>query len=97
VKRVLESLGLKTNRLIRISFGPFQLADLPEGEVREIRGRVLRDQLGPALADKADADFTSPVRPIPQAKAAPGGRGRPSEPEAPHRRPRGHGRAYRRR
>jgi 23S rRNA pseudouridine2605 synthase len=62
VKRVLENLGLRINRLIRISFGPFQLGDLPEGEVSEIKGRVLRDQLGPALAEAAGADFEAPVR-----------------------------------
>ena len=50
VKRVLAHLGLDTNRLIRISYGPFQLGDLTDGEVREIRGRVLRDQLGAKLA-----------------------------------------------
>lgn len=61
VKRVLEHLGLSVNRLIRISFGPFQLADLPEGTVREIRGRVLRDQLGDKLAREAGADFEAPV------------------------------------
>jgi 23S rRNA pseudouridine2605 synthase len=75
VKRVLESLGLKTNRLIRISYGPFQLGDLADGEVREIRGRVLRDQLGPALADRARADFEAPVRALQQPKAAPPSRG----------------------
>src|SRR5690606_13395841 len=57
IKKVLEHLGLAVNRLIRISFGPFQLAELPEGEVREIRGRVLRDQLGERLAAEANADF----------------------------------------
>ena len=34
VKRVLAHLGLDTNRLIRISYGPFQLGDLTDGEVR---------------------------------------------------------------
>src|SRR5690606_19720795 len=38
VKRVLAHLGLDTNRLIRISYGPFQLGDMREREVREIRG-----------------------------------------------------------
>ncbi|WP_106754913.1 pseudouridine synthase [Pannonibacter carbonis] len=61
VKRVLEHLGLSVNRLIRLSFGPFQLMELPEGEVREIRGRVLRDQLGEKLASAAGADFDAPV------------------------------------
>ncbi|CTQ52636.1 Ribosomal large subunit pseudouridine synthase B [Roseibium album] len=61
VKRVLEHLGLSVNRLIRISYGPFQLMDLPERDVREIRGRVLRDQLGDALAEEAGADFDAPI------------------------------------
>jgi 23S rRNA pseudouridine2605 synthase len=62
VKRVLEHLGLSVNRLIRVSYGPFQLGDLAEGEVREIRGRVLRDQLGEKLARAAGADFDAPIR-----------------------------------
>lgn len=62
VKRVLAHLGLDTNRLIRISYGPFQLGDLKDGEVREIRGRVLRDQLGEKLASAAGVDFEAPIR-----------------------------------
>jgi len=46
IKRVCEHLGLQVNRLIRISFGPFQLGDLPKGEVEEVPARILRDQLG---------------------------------------------------
>ncbi len=61
VKRVLEHLGLAVNRLIRLSFGPFQLMELEEGGVREIRGRVLRDQLGEKLAEEAGADFDAPI------------------------------------
>ena len=41
VKRVLGHLGLDVNRLIRLSYGPFQLADLTEGAVREIHGKTL--------------------------------------------------------
>ena len=61
IKRVLELLGLSVNRLIRISFGPFELADLAEGEVVEARTRVLRDQLGPRLAREAGVDFDAPL------------------------------------
>jgi 23S rRNA pseudouridine2605 synthase len=61
VKRVLEHLGLSVNRLIRLSFGPFQLADLPEGAVEEVRTRILKDQLGPELAAEAGVDFEAPV------------------------------------
>jgi 23S rRNA pseudouridine2605 synthase len=60
VKRVLEHLGLQVNRLIRVSFGPFQLAELAEGEVSEIRTRILKDQLGPELANEAGVDFDAP-------------------------------------
>ena len=61
VKRVLEALGLDVNRLIRVSYGPFQLGDLDAGTVREIRGRVLRDQLGKRLIAEAGADFDTPA------------------------------------
>jgi 23S rRNA pseudouridine2605 synthase len=46
IRRVMEHLGAQVNRLIRVSYGPFQLGDLAEGGVEEIRPRVLRDQLG---------------------------------------------------
>jgi 23S rRNA pseudouridine2605 synthase len=61
VRNVLEHLGLRVNRLIRISFGPFQLGDLPEGAVEEVRTRHLREQLGERIADAAEADFTGPI------------------------------------
>lgn len=61
VRNVLEHLGLKVNRLIRISFGPFQLGDLPEGAVEEVRTRHLREQLGERIAEAAEADFTGPI------------------------------------
>jgi 23S rRNA pseudouridine2605 synthase len=50
VRKVLSSLGLEVNRLIRISFGPFQLLELEPGEAEPIKRRVLADQLGPKLA-----------------------------------------------
>lgn len=46
VRRALETIGLKVNRLIRISYGPIQLGDLMRGKVEEIKPTVLRDQLG---------------------------------------------------
>jgi 23S rRNA pseudouridine2605 synthase len=60
VKKVLEHFGLMVTRLIRVSFGPFQLGDLEEGEAEEIKSRVLQDQLGERLTDEADADFSLP-------------------------------------
>jgi 23S rRNA pseudouridine2605 synthase len=62
IKRVLEHLGLDVNRLIRISFGPFQLGDIAEGVVEEVRLKTLREQLGKGLADLAGVDFSSPRR-----------------------------------
>ena len=46
IRRAVETVGLTVNRLIRISYGPFQLNTLKSGEVEEVRGKVLRDQLG---------------------------------------------------
>jgi 23S rRNA pseudouridine2605 synthase len=45
VRKVLEHLGLKVNRLIRLSYGPFQLGVLGSGQVEEIGPRVIREQL----------------------------------------------------
>ena len=62
VRKVLGALGLDVNRLIRISYGPFQLLELPPGEVEAVKRRVLVEQLGPTLAralglmEVADAD-----------------------------------------
>ncbi|MFY7838595.1 MAG: pseudouridine synthase [Novosphingobium sp.] len=36
VRRVLEHLGLEVSRLLRTSYGPFELADLQRGSVEEI-------------------------------------------------------------
>ncbi|MBB4953866.1 23S rRNA pseudouridine2605 synthase [Agrobacterium vitis] len=61
IKNVLGALGLEVNRLIRISYGPFQLGDLAEGRVQEVRGRMLRDQLGPRLIEESHANFDAPI------------------------------------
>ncbi|TMM51846.1 pseudouridine synthase [Sulfitobacter sabulilitoris] len=46
IRRALAEVGLTVNRLIRISYGPFQLGELKPGEVEELRRKVVRDQLG---------------------------------------------------
>ena len=46
VRRAMADIGLTVNRLIRVSYGPFQLGKLASGDVEEVRRRVLRDQLG---------------------------------------------------
>ncbi|WP_196259502.1 pseudouridine synthase [Pelagibacterium limicola] len=60
VRNVLGALGLEVNRLIRISYGPFQLGDLPSGHVEKVKTRILKDQLGKKLAAAAGADFDTP-------------------------------------
>ncbi|MDV7143878.1 pseudouridine synthase [Tropicimonas sp. TH_r6] len=57
IRRAMESIGLTVNRLIRISYGPFRLGTLKPGEVEEVKGRVLRDQLG------LDKDFEPAATP----------------------------------
>lgn len=61
IKNVLGALGLSVNRLIRVSYGPFHLSDLKEGAVQELKGRMLRDQLGERLIMQANADFDAPI------------------------------------
>jgi 23S rRNA pseudouridine2605 synthase len=51
----MEHLGFKVSRLIRVSFGPFHLGHLPEGEVDEIPGKVWREQLGIGKAKKIES------------------------------------------
>ncbi len=62
IKTVLEALGLKVNRLIRVSFGPFMLRDLAIGAVEEVKARILRDQLGFKLAREAGITLPEPTR-----------------------------------
>jgi 23S rRNA pseudouridine2605 synthase len=46
VRRVMEHLGLRVNRLIRTAYGPFQLGNLARDAVDETPSRVVADQLG---------------------------------------------------
>ena len=46
IRRAMTAINLTVNRLIRISYGPFRLGDLEPGQVEEIKGKVLREQLG---------------------------------------------------
>ncbi|MBY0380863.1 MAG: pseudouridine synthase [Xanthobacteraceae bacterium] len=62
VRNVMAHLGLEVNRLIRISYGPFQLGEIAEGQVEEIKSRVLREQLGEKIATMSGAVFDKPAR-----------------------------------
>lgn len=46
IRRAMEAVGYAVNRLLRVSYGPFQLGQLKAGEVQELRPKVIRDQLG---------------------------------------------------
>src|SRR3954467_6929735 len=61
-RNVMAHLGLEVNRLIRVSYGPFQLGELAEGEVEEVKTRVLREQLGDKIAAMAGAEFAKPAQ-----------------------------------
>lgn len=85
IRRAMEQIGFAVNRLIRVSYGPFQLGQLKQGEVEEIRRKVMRDQLGLDGEAPAEEDTAKPRRKPPfKGKAAGGAKGKPT------RAPRGH-------
>lgn len=69
IRRLMEHVGLRVNRLIRVSYGPFQLGELPAGEVGEVRQATLKEQLGireektGTAKAKPKAPFKGPRRP----------------------------------
>jgi len=46
IRRLMEAMGVVVNRLLRISYGPFQLGALKPGAVEEVKQRIVRDQMG---------------------------------------------------
>ena len=46
IRKLMKFVGLEVARLIRVSYGPFQLGSLKKGEVREVPQKVLKEQLG---------------------------------------------------
>ena len=94
IRRAMNAINLTVNRLIRVSYGPFRLNDMVPGQVEEIRGKVLREQLGegptpedaprpkPTRSPRAQAGQTKPAATKPAVKPGP----RP--PAAPGARPR---------
>lgn len=86
IRRAMEAVGLSVNRLIRISYGPFQLGELKTGEVEELRRKVVRDQLGLEIEDPSGTAVKKPtsVRRAPRRKPGGfGGAGQPGLPVAP--------------
>ncbi len=61
VRKVLEALGLTVNRLIRLSYGPFQLGALEVGAVEEVGPRVIREQLAAHIDPAALPSASTPA------------------------------------
>jgi 23S rRNA pseudouridine2605 synthase len=62
VRRVLEAIGLKVNRLIRVSYGPFQLGKMPPGSVEEIAPSAMKEMLGALMPAMPPRFSDRPVR-----------------------------------
>ncbi|QYK40559.1 MAG: pseudouridine synthase [Paracoccaceae bacterium] len=78
IRRAMNAIGLTVNRLIRIGYGPFRLGELAEGAVEEVKGRVLRDQLGLAEAGPRPPQGTRAT--APQAAKGPKPAAKPTKP-----------------
>lgn len=75
IRRAMEDIGYQVNRLLRVSYGPFQLGDLKPGDVEELRSRVVRDQLGLAIPEASESKPTGrPTRGSKGVKGKPSGR-----------------------
>lgn len=46
IRRIFEHYGCTVSRLLRLSYGPFQLGSLAKGEVKEVTGKVLKSFVG---------------------------------------------------
>ncbi len=78
IRRAMEAVGLEVNRLIRVSYGPFQLGTLEPGAVEEVKARVLRDQLGLSAPEPG-------AKPAAKARPRPASAGRDRRPpRGPH-------------
>lgn len=49
IRKLMKSINLEVARLIRLSYGPFQLGSLKKGEVKEVPQKVIKEQLGDKL------------------------------------------------
>src|SRR3546814_1693381 len=83
----MEHLGLSVSRLIRVTYGTFQLGDIEPGQVEEVKRRVLREQLGLIGGDDSGHAKAKPKRVAgiaPARRKPAGGRpvaGKPARPD----------------
>lgn len=71
IRRAMDYVGLSVNRLIRVSYGPFQLGQLAKGAVSEVKSRVLREQLGEAAPQEDPVAKGKKPRPTGQRPTGP--------------------------
>jgi 23S rRNA pseudouridine2605 synthase len=45
IRKVMAHLGLQVSRLIRTSYGPFELGDLPAGSAKEVAPEILKKKV----------------------------------------------------
>jgi 23S rRNA pseudouridine2605 synthase len=96
VRRVCEHLGLQVNRLIRVAFGPFDLASLGRGAIEEVPRPALERHLGLKPRPKAGWAKAKPKpRSKPKRQTGPGAKAKPGARPRGGKEPRGH--AHRRR
>ncbi|MEZ5945660.1 MAG: pseudouridine synthase [Hyphomonas sp.] len=81
VRRALEAVDLIVNRLIRVAYGPFELADLKPGQVDEVPPDLMQQAIGSLYM----AEPAKPERPQTRAKPGMGRTGRPGHPAAKSR------------
>lgn len=63
IRKVMEHIGLTVSRLLRVSYGPFQLGDLEPGQASEIKRAVLKDQLGLGRSEDDSGRAKARVKP----------------------------------
>jgi 23S rRNA pseudouridine2605 synthase len=71
VRKVLEALGLKVNRLIRVAYGPLELGDLKPGEVEEVPARRLRQLIQDGFSGEPEPKASRPAQAKPKRSMAP--------------------------
>jgi 23S rRNA pseudouridine2605 synthase len=87
VRRVLEAIGLKVNRLIRVSYGPFQLGKMAVGSVEEVKPEALAEMLGPLMPAPPPRFDAKPRRASPKAVLSGSAAPRPDRSRADQSRP----------
>ncbi|MCG4272196.1 pseudouridine synthase [Acetobacter tropicalis] len=63
IRKVMAGLNLHVSRLIRTSYGPFQLGTLKRGELEEVPGKILREQMPKGPEKSSSRTSASKPRP----------------------------------